>query len=338
MVTISPTSAASAPSGWDRNAASPRVPLPARRRRRTCPRWRRRADRCRATRRRHSPSARTGSRSSSSSTPRPQAWASSLHTVPTPPRVASRIHRVDGAAAISNSTNGLTERGVGGDVGLDGQVAAREHDRHAVIAHRPRQQHLVPGAHRRGRQRAARGDDTGPGGGDEQPVGRALGHHLGVAGDDLHDRRPRRPRPCRRRSPSTRRSAKPSSSTNAAEIHDGTAPATARSLQVPCTASSPIEPPGKRLGCTTNESVRHRHALSAGQREDRAVAERLEQRVTKRLDEHRVHQRRRGLAARAVRQGHMVVEQPGAAPAERLDPLDHVAFGEPRPRRTIVTP
>ena len=48
---------------------------------------------------------------------------------------------------------------------------------------------------------------------------------------------------------------KPSSSTKAAEIHAGTAPAIARSLQVPWTASSPTEPPGKRLGCTTNESV-----------------------------------------------------------------------------------
>ncbi len=48
---------------------------------------------------------------------------------------------------------------------------------------------------------------------------------------------------------------KPSSSTNAAEIQDGTAPDIATSLQVPCTASSPMDPPGKRLGCTTNESV-----------------------------------------------------------------------------------
>src|SRR5271167_3029997 len=48
---------------------------------------------------------------------------------------------------------------------------------------------------------------------------------------------------------------KPSSSTNAAEIQDGTAPDIAKSLQVPWMASSPMEPPGKRLGCTTNESV-----------------------------------------------------------------------------------
>ena len=38
-------------------------------------------------------------------------------------------------------------------------------------------------------------------------------------------------------------------------IASGRAPATARSLTVPLTASSPIEPPGKRSGLTTNESV-----------------------------------------------------------------------------------
>ncbi len=48
---------------------------------------------------------------------------------------------------------------------------------------------------------------------------------------------------------------KPSSSTNAAESQRGTAPAMARSFTVPCTARWPIEPPGKRRGCTTNESV-----------------------------------------------------------------------------------
>ncbi len=35
----------------------------------------------------------------------------------------------------------------------------------------------------------------------------------------------------------------------------GRAPDTARSLTVPLTARSPIEPPGKRIGLTTNESV-----------------------------------------------------------------------------------
>src|ERR1035437_10135092 len=40
-----------------------------------------------------------------------------------------------------------------------------------------------------------------------------------------------------------------------AERYRGSAPETARSLTVPLTASSPIDPPGKNRGCTTNESV-----------------------------------------------------------------------------------
>jgi hypothetical protein len=42
---------------------------------------------------------------------------------------------------------------------------------------------------------------------------------------------------------------------SAADSHSGRAPTIARSLTVPLTASSPIEPPGKRIGCTTNASV-----------------------------------------------------------------------------------
>ena len=48
---------------------------------------------------------------------------------------------------------------------------------------------------------------------------------------------------------------KPSSMTKAADSHCGRAPETARSLTVPCTATWPIDPPGKRRGETTNESV-----------------------------------------------------------------------------------
>ena len=42
---------------------------------------------------------------------------------------------------------------------------------------------------------------------------------------------------------------------NAAEMPSGVAPPTARSLMVPLTASSPMSPPGKKSGLTTNESV-----------------------------------------------------------------------------------
>src|SRR5947207_1253041 len=48
---------------------------------------------------------------------------------------------------------------------------------------------------------------------------------------------------------------KPSSMTNAADNHRGSAPTTAKSFTVPFTARSPIDPPGKRHGFTTNESV-----------------------------------------------------------------------------------
>ena len=47
----------------------------------------------------------------------------------------------------------------------------------------------------------------------------------------------------------------PSSITKAADSHRGSAPSTARSLTVPWTARWPMEPPGKRSGCTTKESV-----------------------------------------------------------------------------------
>ena len=48
---------------------------------------------------------------------------------------------------------------------------------------------------------------------------------------------------------------KPSSRTKAAEIHWGRAPIIDRSLTVPQMARWPMDPPGKRRGLTTNESV-----------------------------------------------------------------------------------
>ncbi len=58
-------------------------------------------------------------------------------------------------------------------------------------------------------------------------------------------------------STSARRSSaeRPSSSTSESVSASGRAPAIARSLTVPLTASSPIEPPGKRIGLTTKLSV-----------------------------------------------------------------------------------
>ena len=55
-------------------------------------------------------------------------------------------------------------------------------------------------------------------------------------------------------------SGKPSSSTSERVSQRGTAPLTARSLTVPQTASLPMSPLPKKIGSTTNESVRHRDA------------------------------------------------------------------------------
>ena len=58
-------------------------------------------------------------------------------------------------------------------------------------------------------------------------------------------------------STSSRRTSasRPSSRISDSVSASGRAPATARSLTVPFTARSPIEPPGKRSGLTTKESV-----------------------------------------------------------------------------------
>src|SRR6185436_5486350 len=112
-------------------------------------------------------------------------------------------------------------RGVRRDVGVYGEVAAGQHDRHAVFSDRAGQQHLVARPHTVARQLPA------------------------VAAASLMS------------ATISRSSAigNPSSMTNEAESHCGRAPDTARSLIVPCTATWPIDPPGKRRGETTYESV-----------------------------------------------------------------------------------
>ena len=56
---------------------------------------------------------------------------------------------------------------------------------------------------------------------------------------------------------------------------------------------------------------------AAGQGHDRAVAERLQVRIAKRLDEHRIDQRGRRLAARTMGEGDHGVAQPRSPFAER---------------------
>ena len=68
---------------------------------------------------------------------------------------------------------------------------------------------------------------------------------------------------------------KPSSSTKPALRASGSAPHIARSLTVPCTASEPMSPPGKKSRLHDEAVGREGQALAADV-EDRAVAELLE--------------------------------------------------------------
>ena len=130
---MSPMSVASAPSRWPRRRRGRRRPPWRPPPPRTCPRWRHRAGSMPS--RSHAPATagRIGRAASSSTTARPQSWASSLHTVPTPPRVGSRSQRV-GRCRGEQGLDELGERRcVGADVALDGEVTSGQHDGHPVI-------------------------------------------------------------------------------------------------------------------------------------------------------------------------------------------------------------
>ena len=89
---------------------------------------------------------------------------------------------------------------------------------------------------------------------DVHPVGVAALDDLRVAGDDLDARR-RAAAAIASTSARSSSAGSPSSSTSERLSASGRAPPIARSLTVPLTASSPIEPPGKRSGLTTKLSV-----------------------------------------------------------------------------------
>ena len=187
-------------------------------------------------------------------------------------RVAQAAQRRSPAASSSASTAGHSEQVSDSIVGVELELAAREHDRGAVLADRAGDDDPVARAAAPRATAAARGSRR------PMPVVQmyipsavAALDDLGVAGDDLDAGRARGAR----RSPRPRRAASsaasPSSRTSESVSASGRAPAIARSLTVPLTASSPIEPPGKRSGLTTKLSV---VIASSCRRRDRAgVAE-----------------------------------------------------------------
>ena len=228
----------------------------ARRRRRACPRSRRTSGRCRAARRRPRPRAAPGRRASRTTIATPEARASSFSTEATPPRVASRRQRRSARRRPSSaSTAGHSER-----VSDSTSASSSNSPRASMIAVpcspiEPETRIAVAGPQARRRERRARVD---------------LRRSRSCRGTSSRRGRARRPSCRRRRSrrpPRPRRAAiastsarsssaeRPSSSTIDRLSASGRAPAIARSLTVPLTASSPIEPPGKRIGLTTKLSV-----------------------------------------------------------------------------------
>ena len=192
----------------------------------------------------------TGTAASRTSIATPEARASSLSTEATPPRVASRMQRSCGPAASSSaSTAGHSERVSDSIVGVEVELAAREHDRGAVVADRAGEQDAVAGPGDGGPARA-RVATPEAGRADVHPVGVAALDDLRVAGDDATPAASAA-RAIAATSARSTSESRPSSSTSESVSASGRAPATARSLTVPLTASSPIEPPGKRSGLTT---------------------------------------------------------------------------------------
>ena len=234
-----------------------RLPLPARRSRGACPRSRRTAGRGRGSRRRPRTSSATGSSASSRRMPT-AAWPAISFSVDGHAAARGVAQDVDGVAggreevrdeAVQSGRVALERR-------LEPQALAHRHDRDAVHGDRRRSARTTsPGRARRGEITTPGGDDPDARRVDEDAVALAAVHDLRVAGDDRHARA------SRPRAASTRRSAqrsaigRPSSRMSPAESASGRAPHIARSFTVPCTASEPMSPPGKKSGWTTNESV-----------------------------------------------------------------------------------
>ena len=230
-------------------------------------------------------------------------------------RVAHAAQLPGPAASSSASTAGHSERVSDSTVGVELELAAREHDRRAVVADRARDEDAVARAQApRATARARASTRADAGGAEVHRVGVAALDDLGVAGDDLA----RRPAAAAAAIAST--SARSVVGGEALLEHhatrlsaSGRAPATARSLTVPLTASSPIEPPGKRIGLTTKLSV---VSASATPPIDDACRRRRAPRARRRAEgghEQALDQRLRRLAARAVGHRDVLVLEPRRA-------------------------
>ena len=232
-----------------------------------------------------------------------------------------------GPAALDQRLDQRKHRaGVGAEVGFEIELAAGQQDGDAVIADRAGQQDLVA------RRAPSAAPSVTPGMRRPMPVvvmympvGLAVLDDLGVAAGDRDARRRARPRPSRALRPRASSVGSPASSTKVTTRATGRAPDTARSFTVPFTASSPIEPPGKRSGVTTKLSVviatgasRPMSTWAASPRRSPAAPSVEEQRREQAFD-----QPAAGLAAGAVRHLDLRVAEPDRRAGRR--PPDGVA-------------
>ena len=183
------------------------------------------------------------------------ARASSLSTDATPPRVASRRHRRDGPAASSSaSTAGHSER-VSDSIDASRSNSPRESM--IAVPWSP----IDPDSRMRSPGRRPAGDRFARGSTRPMPVVQTYIASAWPRSTTLVSpatiSTPAASAAVAIASTSARSSsaARPSSRISESVSASGRAPAIARSLTVPLTASSPIEPPGNRIGLTTKLSV-----------------------------------------------------------------------------------
>ena len=174
---------------------------------------------------------------------------------------------------------------------------------------------------------------------DVHAVGRAPIDDLRISGHDGDTRSPERRPPCRRRCRGARSSANPSSMTNAAESQVGRAPIMATSLTVPCTARCPIEPPGKKRGRTTKESVLNARRSPPGRSRQAASLKDDSVSLAKASTNTASTSAADDFPPGTVGERHDLVGEARATPAKRLDALEHLCFarfsGHARPTGSL---
>ena len=127
---------------------------------------------------------RTGSALSSRTTASPAASASSLSAVASPPRVGSRIQRSAVPRATSAAASSCTAAVSLSISASSCEVAARDHDGHAVIGERAGEEHPVARPDALRAEVDAVGHRPDAGRRHVEPVGLAAFDDLRVAGDD----------------------------------------------------------------------------------------------------------------------------------------------------------